>query len=115
MFLEVLKSKIHNAVVTDTKLDYEGSITIDEKIYLKAKMHVYEKVLVVNLNNGHRFETYVIKGEKGSKEVCLNGASARLAHRGDRIIIMTFATLDEKEIQQFQPTIICLNDKNDVI
>ncbi len=115
MLIEILKSKIHKATVTDTQLDYEGSITIDEEIYTKAKMYLHEKVLVANLNNGNRFETYIIKGKKGSKEICLNGAAAHLADKGDRIIIISFVTLEEKEFNNFHPTIIHLNDKNEIL
>lgn len=115
MQLQFLRSKIYNATVTDAKLEYEGSITIDEEIYAKAGMHTYEKVLVVNQNNGNRFETYIIKGPKGSGEVCLNGAAARLAYPGDKVIIMSFALVDEKEKNSVKPVIVTLDDKNRIL
>ncbi len=115
MKIEVLKSKIFNASVTDVKLEYEGSIAIDEDIYKKAGMNTYEKVLVVNKNNGTRFETYIINGKKGSKEVCINGAAARLACAGDRIIIMSFASIEEDDLKEdYKPQIITLDEKNNI-
>lgn len=114
MIIQILKSKIYEATLTDSKLEYEGSITIDEEIYTAAKMQVYEKVLVVNLNNGNRFETYIIKGQKGSKEIIVNGAAARLAYKGDKVIIMSFASLDENESKNFKPTIIKLDAHNNI-
>lgn len=116
MKVQLLKSKIYKAVVTDVKLEYEGSITIDEEIYKKVGMHTFEKVLVVNNNNGARFETYIIKGEKGSKEICINGAAARLCYKGDRIIIMSFASVEEAEVKDdYAPMVIYLDEKNDVV
>lgn len=115
MFLEILKSKIHKATLTDVQLDYEGSIEIDEQIYEAANMSAYEKVLVVNLNNGQRFETYIIKGQRGSKKVCVNGAAARLAHKGDQVIIMCFAYISAEEKDSIKPTIIKLDHNNNII
>ncbi|MDD5067606.1 MAG: aspartate 1-decarboxylase [bacterium] len=115
MQIEILKSKIHNAIVTDAQLEYEGSITIDEEIYTKAGMYLHEKVLVVNLNNGQRFETYIIKGPKGSGVICLNGAAAQLAYKGDTIIIMSFSRIEEKEAASFQPVIVHLDKNNRLI
>ena len=88
MWLEILKSKIHRARVTDADLNYEGSITIDEDLIDAANMLVHEKVAVVNNNNGERFETYVIRGERGSGIICLNGAAARKVQKGDVVILM---------------------------
>jgi aspartate 1-decarboxylase len=114
MFLTLMKSKIHRAVVTEANLNYVGSITIDEDLMDKADLLLNEKVQIVNNNNGQRFETYVIPGERGSGIMCLNGAAARLAHPGDIIIIMSFALMDREEAKVFRPTIVLLNDNNKV-
>ncbi|MFH0867605.1 MAG: aspartate 1-decarboxylase [Bacteroidota bacterium] len=106
MQIEVLKSKIHRAVVTDANTSYVGSITIDEDLLIAANMIEYEKVQVVNINNGERLETYIIKGEKGSGIICLNGAAARKAVVGDVVIIISFATMDFEEAKRFKPTIV---------
>ncbi|MBO7607700.1 MAG: aspartate 1-decarboxylase [Paludibacteraceae bacterium] len=106
MLVEVLKSKIHRVKVTEANLDYIGSITIDEDLMEAANMIPNEKVFVVNNNNGARFETYIIKGERGSGVICLNGAAARLAQKGDIVIIMTFATMDFEEAKTFKPTVV---------
>lgn len=109
MWVEVLKSKIHRATVTDADLNYEGSITIDEDLLDAAGMFVHEKVAVVNNNNGERFETYIIRGERGSGTVCLNGAAARKVQRGDIIIIMSYAFLPLEEAKAYEPTVINLD------
>lgn len=106
MQIEVLKSKIHRVTVTDANLNYVGSITLDEDLMDAANMIVYEKVQVLNINNGARFETYIIKGERGSGTVCLNGAAARLVQPGDVVLIVSFATMDFEEAKTFQPTVI---------
>ena len=106
MLVEVLKSKIHRVKVTEANLDYIGSITIDEDLMDAANMIQNEKVFVVNNNNGARFETYIIKGERGSGVICLNGAAARMAQKGDVVIIMTFATMDFEEAKTFNPTVV---------
>ncbi len=108
MWVETLKSKIHMATVTDANLNYEGSITIDEDLIDAAGMFVNEKVAVVNNNNGERFETYVIRGERGSGTICLNGAAARKVQVGDVIIIMSFALLPLDEAKAFVPKVINL-------
>jgi aspartate 1-decarboxylase len=107
------KSKIHRAVVTECNLEYEGSITIDSKLMEAANILPQERVLVVNINTGGRFETYVIPGEAG--EICLNGAAARLAQLGDLVIIMSFAALDEAELASFEPTVVRVDATNHVI
>ena len=104
----MLKSKIHNAVVTQTELSYSGSITIDELIMEKSDIIENERVHVVNLNNGARFETYVIKGEKGKEMICLKGPAARLGSPGDTIHILSYATMSEDELSGFKPKIILL-------
>ena len=106
MFIQILKSKIHNVTVTDANLNYVGSITIDEDLMDAAHLIAGEKVHVVNNNNGERIETYVIKGERGSGMICLNGAAARKFLPGDVVIIMAFAWLDAEEAKQFCPAII---------
>jgi len=106
MLIEVLKSKIHKVSITGANLHYIGSITIDEELMDAARLIENEKVLVLNLNNGERLETYVIKGIRGSGEICLNGAAARKVIISDVIIIMSFAMVDSEEARQFKPTII---------
>ena len=106
MFIEVLKSKIHKASITGANLHYIGSITIDEDLMDAARLIENEKVHVLNLNNGERLGTYVIKGTRGSGEICLNGAAARKVIPGDIIIIMSFAMMDSEEAKLFKPTIV---------
>lgn len=106
MFIEVVKSKIHHLRVTEANLHYVGSITIDEDLMDAGNLIENEKVQVVNINNGERLETYVITGERGSGEVCLNGPAARKVAVGDIVIIMSFAMMDFEEAKQFKPTII---------
>lgn len=106
MLIEVVKSKIHRVHVTEANLDYIGSITIDEDLMDAANIIMNEKVHVVNNNNGERFETYVIKGERGTGVICLNGAAARKVHRGDIVIIMAYAQMDFEEAKVFKPSII---------
>jgi aspartate 1-decarboxylase len=106
MFIEVLKSKIHMVSITGANLHYIGSITIDEDLMDAASLLENEKVHVLNLNNGERIETYIIKGKRGSGEICLNGAAARKVIIGDVVIIMSYALLDFKEAGSFKPTII---------
>jgi aspartate 1-decarboxylase len=106
MLIEVLKSKIHKVTITGANLNYIGSITIDEDLIDAANLIENEKVHVLDLNNGERLETYVIKGERGSGEICLNGAAARRVLPGDVIIIMSYAIMDFQEAKSFRPTII---------
>lgn len=106
----MLKSKIHRARVTDANIDYEGSITIDKKLLEAADILPYEQVEVLNINNGARFTTYAIEGEKG--ELCLNGAAARLAVKGDIVIILTYRHVEEHEIRNFTPTLVYVDAKN---
>ncbi len=106
MIIEVLKSKIHRVSVTEANLNYIGSITIDEDLMDAANLIENEKVQVLDLNNGERLETYVIKGNRGSGEICLNGAAARKVIVGDVLLIMSFASIDFEEAKSFKPTII---------
>jgi aspartate 1-decarboxylase len=112
MLREVLKSKIHRATITDANLNYNGSITIDPVLLKLADIREFEKVHIVNINNGQRFETYAILGKPESGEICVNGAAARLVHVGDIIIIMTFAHLDAKELATHSPKIVKVDGKN---
>ncbi len=106
MIIEVLKSKIHRVSVTQANLDYVGSITIDEDLMDAANMIAGEKVAIMDNNNGERFETYIIKGERGSGCICLNGAAARKVAVGDVIIIVSFAQMDFEEAKTFEPWVI---------
>jgi aspartate 1-decarboxylase len=112
MMRTMLKSKLHRLTVTETNIDYEGSITIDKNLTKKADLLPGERVQVVNLNNGERFETYVIEG--GAGVVCLNGAAARLATPGDKIIVIAYAMVDENEIDDLKPKIILVNERNKI-
>ena len=115
MIIEVLKSKIHRAKVTQAELNYVGSITIDEALMDAANIIANEKVQIVNNNNGARFETYVIRGERGSGTICLNGATARLVQVGDIVIIMSFAHMEMDEARSYQPILVFPNPDNKII
>jgi aspartate 1-decarboxylase len=115
MLVEMLKSKIHRARVTEKRLDYEGSITIDSILMEGSDIAENEKVHVLNLNNGARFETYVIKGRKNSGQICLNGAAARLAEKDDIVIIVSYAQMDASERSGFKPKIVKVNSSNKII
>ena len=106
MFIEVVKSKIHRVTVTEANLNYIGRLTIDEDLLDAANLIANEKVSIVNNNNGERFETYIIKGERGSGVVCLNGAAARKAQPGDIIIVMSYAMMDFEEAKTFKPSVV---------
>ena len=106
MQIQILKSKIHRVKVTEADLNYVGSITIDEELVEAANLIANEKVEVLNVNNGERFETYVIVGKKGSGQICLNGPAARKAMIGDLVIIVSYATIDFEEAKTFKPVII---------
>ena len=108
----MLKSKIHRATVTDGNINYEGSITIDKKLMEEADMLPYEQVQVLNINNGARFSTYVIEGEEGSGDICLNGAAARLAVKGDLVIILTYTEMSDEEARNHRPKIVQVSENN---
>jgi aspartate 1-decarboxylase len=112
MQVSILRAKIHRAEITDANLHYEGSLTLDEDFLDASGMFEFEKVHVVNVNNGARLETYIIKGRRGSREVCLNGAAARLGHKGDKVIIIAYAQMSLDEAKKFQPKIVLLGDGN---
>lgn len=115
MFVTLMKSKIHRATVTEANLNYMGSITIDQELMDKANLVENEKVQIVNNNNGNRFETYVIKGERNSGIICLNGAAARLVQPGDVIIIISYGMLDKNEAKEHKPSVIFVDKDNKII
>ena len=108
----MLKSKIHRATVTDANLNYEGSITIDTDLLERADIRPYEQVFVVNINTGARFETYAIEGPAGQGDMCLNGAAARLAERGDLVIVMSYAEYSDAELDGFDPIVVHVDERN---
>ena len=114
MTFDMLYSKIHRATVTDANLNYVGSITIDEDLMKASNLRVGQKVDIVNINNGERFQTYVIKGEFGKKDMCLNGAAARKVAIGDKIIVIAYATYSEEELKNYKPTVVLVDDKNNI-
>ncbi len=114
MMLEMLKSKIHRATVTQAELNYVGSITIDERLMEAAGIYEYEKVQIADIDNGSRFETYVIAGEKGSGIICLNGAAARMVSTGDKIIIMSYASMTPEEIKENPPRVVFVDENNNI-
>ncbi len=115
MIITVCKGKIHRATVTDADLNYEGSLTVDMDLVDAAGMFPYEKVSVVNVNNGARFETYLIEGKRGSGEICLNGAAARLGMKGDKVIIISYGSLEEKDLPKaYKPQVVLVDDKNHI-
>lgn len=115
MKLHMLKSKIHRATVTEADLNYVGSITIDEELMEQSNILEYEKVQIVDIDNGSRFETYVIKGGRNSGIICLNGAAARCVQKNDKIIIMAYCEIDQSEVSTHQPNIVFLNDQNEIV
>ncbi len=115
MLQEFISSKIHRATVTDANLNYVGSITIDEDLLRASKIKEWQKVDVLNINNGERFHTYVIKGKAGSGQICLNGAAARKAQAGDKVIIIAYGLYNPEEMENYKPTIVIVNDANKII
>jgi len=115
MLRRMMKSKIHRMTVTDANLNYVGSITLDPELLERADIREWEQVAVVDIDNGNRFETYVILGEPGAGDCCLNGAAARLVHPGDKVIIITYADFDDAELEDYQPTIIHVDAGNRAI
>lgn len=114
MRINMLKSKIHRATVIQSELDYVGSITIDEELMDAAGIYEYEKVQIADVNNGNRFETYVIAGDKGSGMICLNGAAAHMVDIGDKVIIMSYAEMEPEEIKNNPPKVVFVDDKNQI-
>ncbi|MCQ2739604.1 MAG: aspartate 1-decarboxylase [bacterium] len=115
MLFEFLYSKIHRATVTDSNLNYVGSITIDEEFLEKANIREWEKVEILDINNGERFQTYALKGKRGSKCFCVNGAAARKVQTGDKIIIVTYAQMTEEELKNHKPTILQVGENNEIL
>lgn len=114
MYIEMLKGKIHRATVTQAELDYVGSITVDVELLKAAGILEYEKVQIVDINNGARFETYTIAGEAGSGIICLNGAAARCVQKGDKVIIMAYAQMTPEEASENPPRVIFVDDENKI-
>ena len=111
----MLKSKIHRATVTDCNLHYAGSITIDPELMEEADVLPHEQVHVLDIDNGSRFETYVIEGVYGSREMCVNGAAARLVQRGDRVIVVSYGTYSERELELHEPRVVHVDDDNRIL
>lgn len=114
MNLHMLKSKIHRVTITQAELNYVGSITIDKTLMEAADILEYEKVQIVDINNGSRFETYVIPGERDSKVICVNGAAARCVQPGDKIIIMAYCQMDKEEAKEHEPIVVFANEDNTI-
>jgi aspartate 1-decarboxylase len=114
MTIEMLHSKIHRATVTDANLNYVGSITIDQDLLDATGMRVGQKVEILNIDNGERFSTYIIVGERGKRDICLNGAAARKVQKGDKVIIVAYATYEEKELDDYKPQVVLVDDDNKI-
>lgn len=114
MLLSIFKSKIHRATITQAELDYMGSLTLDPDLISAARMRVHEKVHVLNITNGNRFETYIIEGEAGSGVLCLNGACAHLGSPGDKVIVLTYAQMTPEEADAFTPCSVFVDEQNRV-
>lgn len=115
MFRTMFSGKIHRATVTDANLHYEGSVTIDKVLIKAANMIPYEKVQIVNINNGARFETYIIPGKENSGIICLNGAASRMAEIGDKVIIISYISIDYEAAKDFSPKVVLVNENNKMI
>jgi len=115
MNIDMLYSKIHRATVTDANLNYIGSITIDQDLLDASSLRVGQKVEIVNINNGERFSTYIIKGKRGLKEMCLNGAAARKVEIGDKIIVIAYASYSQEELEAYKPIVVHVDNNNNII
>ncbi len=115
MLLTMYKGKLHRAAVTQAEINYVGSVTIDGELMKESGILPGEKVQIVNINNGERFETYTIEGEAGSGVLCVNGAAARLVQVGDRVIIIAYAQMDENEAAAFKPRVLVLDERNRIV
>ncbi len=115
MLVNMLKGKIHRATVVQAQLDYVGSITVDEQLLEASGIYEYERVQVVDVNNGNRFETYTIAGERGSGLICLNGAAARQVQVNDKVIIMAYAMMDENEVMTHKPKVVFVDENNKIV
>ena len=114
MLVNMFKSKVHRATITQADLHYKGSLTLDPDLMEAADMLEFEEIAVLNINNGQRFHTYLIKGERGKGECCLNGAAARLGQPGDLVIILTYAQMDREEARDWKPTIVHVDEDNHI-
>ena len=114
MTIEMLHSKIHRATVTDANLNYVGSITIDQNLLEATGMRVGQKVEILNIDNGERFSTYIIQGVRGQKDICLNGAAARKVQKGDKVIIVAYATYHTDELDNYKPQVVLVDDNNEI-
>jgi aspartate 1-decarboxylase len=112
MMREMCKSKVHRATITEADLNYEGSLTLDRDLMDAADLLEFEKIQVVNINNGSRLETYIIEGERGSGTVCLNGAAARLGAVGDKVILISYTTMEEKEARDLTARVVMVDEQN---
>jgi len=115
MMREMLQGKLHRATVTGCELEYPGSLTVDIELIEKAGLLVHQKIQVLNINNGYRLETYLIPGERGKREIVVNGAAARHAYRGDRIIVCGFAIYTDEELKDLHPKVVALNERNEIV
>ncbi len=115
MQLHMFKSKLHRATVTQADINYVGSVTIDRELLDQSGILPGEKVQIVNINNGERFETYTIEGEAGSGTICINGAAARLVQVGDKVIIIAYALMDEQEARTFEPKVLVMDEQNKIV
>lgn len=115
MRIEILKSKIHRATITESNLNYIGSITIDEELMDAVELVPNERVHIYDIDNGKRFDTYVIKGERGTGQICMNGAAARLVHKGDRIIIVSYCSIEFEKAKNHFPKIVVVNENNEIL
>ena len=115
MLREMFQAKIHRAVVTECCLGYEGSLTVDIELIERAGMLVNQKIQVLNINNGERLETYLIAGERGKRQIIVNGPAARLAQAGDRVVVIAYASLNEEEVLRHKPVVVVLDERNQVL
>lgn len=115
MFVHVFRAKLHRVVVTEANLNYMGSITVDEDLLDASGILQHEKVQIVNVNNGERFETYVIKGERGSGQICLNGPAARKVHIGDKLIVIAYGMMTLEEAKNHTPKAVYVNESNAIV
>jgi aspartate 1-decarboxylase len=115
MMLEMLQGKLHRGTVTECRMDYPGSLTVDIELIERTGMRVHQKIQLLNFNNGNRLETYLIAGERGKREIIVNGAAARLAQKGDRVIVAAYAYYTEQELVNHHPKVLILDEKNQVV
>jgi aspartate 1-decarboxylase len=115
MLIEMLQGKLHRGAVTSTRIDYEGSLSVDPDLYEAAGMREHQKIQVLDITNGARFETYLIRGERGTGEIAVNGAAARLVMPGDRVIVCAFALLNAAELERHHPQVVLLDERNRIV